>query len=720
MKRWMGATILALLLVVEQGYAYSNRFDEAENRWVCDPTPNLILTNHICMQEPAVNAEITGSPVVVKTGTVVILTCEFTPTNGIAILQEKDDCPASPWEVKATNYPSVSVSSQTWSMAAGIASSNGLGDEATTSIPVSNATAAIATFTAYLDTNGVFPCVFGSVISTSATVYVTAATASGPPALGINRKGLTPRTTTGTFTVGVSPAIPINVATAELSGVVLGGHAEMVEPSSTTGTTLQVKNSVVRQGCPTIGHCSFTVRVAPGNAEMTQNFTVVSLDMNAGKDEDEEESEGIFMAYNGDDDNNNGTPDLSDIGPVAGENDLVALTVLVAPTGGLVSLDTGVVAYYDDVQKQHPTTNFTMNTASRTFYMEGVTPGVATLGGSYFIPSIGGGAEDAVKVGVVRVNHIQASSSVADNSAQLFTGHKTDFGDPCDKDDPGQALVVFFEDVRNEDNKANDFSVQLAANIVPSWVGAAALDEVWRKVGGPASGTLSATNSFDVQYSNPKKGGLYVIEFEEGAPGDSASGVNILLPLGGPDVTTYFLSECQRYDNWLAAMKARVTSSISDDFARGFTIMAFFTKTVANMNHKFETFEVGDSPCKRFCDNTVTISDYVFGKDHLGNFLFSYLAARTGFNFGTTQFGAKLVAKLTTKVPDNPDDQAAYTAGFAFGGSPSSDFKDILESKDIHAMQNELARHGWPSSDIDSGSAYPTWGATHPGLENPD
>ena len=87
---------------------------------------------------------------------------------------------------------------------------------------------------------------------------------------------------------------------------------------------------------------------------------------------------------------------------------------------------------------------------------------------------------------------------------------------------------------------------------------------------------------------------------------------------------------------------------------------------------------------------------------------------------GFATFGANLVSLLKDKVPDNPDDQAAYTAGHAHGQNPSTDFKTILESKDINAMQTEPAKRGWPSSDTATGGTYPTWGATHAGLATSD
>ena len=167
-------------------------------------------------------------------------------------------------------------------------------------------------------------------------------------------------------------------------------------------------------------------------------------------------------------------------------------------------------------------------------------------------------------------------------------------------------------------------------------------------------------------------------------------------------------------------MKTRVYTVSSDNFVRGSLILAYFTKTVANMNHKQQTFEAGNSPCKVYCPGTVTISGYVFPKVHIGNFLFSYLAARTGITFGMAQFGANLANHLTDKVPDTPEDQASYTAGYAHGQNPSTDFQTILESKDINAMQTEPAKRGWSSPDTATGGTYPTWGATQAGLTTPD
>jgi|GEM_PF-3489789 len=61
-------------------------------------------------------------------------------------------------------------------------------------------------------------------------------------------------------------------------------------------------------------------------------FTVVGVNLNvAGVSEAQEEDPGKFMGFNNDDDNGNGVPDYQESGPVAGENDLAALSLSYGP-----------------------------------------------------------------------------------------------------------------------------------------------------------------------------------------------------------------------------------------------------------------------------------------------------------------------------------------------------------------------------------------------------
>jgi hypothetical protein len=124
------------------------------------------------------------------------------------------------------------------------------------------------------------------------------------------------------------------------------------------------------------------------------------------------------------------------------------------------------------------------------------------------------------------------------------------------------------------------------------------------------------------------------------------------------------------------------------------------------MMHKTNTYETANSPCKVYCDNTVTIAGHVFEKDQIGNFLFAYCAAKA-FTLGITKYGA---ARAHPSGKDDPDDIAAIEAGYAFGRNPSKGFKATIESFDIPAMQKETAKRAWPSTETATGIIHPTFG----------
>ncbi len=309
---------------------------------------------------------------------------------------------------------------------------------------------------------------------------------------------------------------------------------------------------------------------------------------------------------------------------------------------------------------------------------------------------------------ILSVNFIEASSVVANNSAQNFEGNMTDFGNPCEPDDPGQALVVFHKDVRDEDFVVQDYDVTLKANILPASITADQLSESWGKVAGPSSGSLNLTDTFEVKYQNAKEGGLYQFEFDLGLSGCTKSGANLLLPLGGPDVTAYLLSEAQRYEDWLIALKTRVQTVSDSDWVKAAIILGHTKRTVAAMLHREGIYESGDSPCKRFCPDTITVEQYVFRQDFMGNFLFGFLSSKIKITLGS----AKLAAWIVGEGGDEPDDYAAIDAGYQYGWTSSTNLKQTLEDQGVEAMQVEVAKRGWPSTDTAVGTEYPTWGAT--------
>ena len=95
------------------------------------------------------------------------------------------------------------------------------------------------------------------------------------------------------------------------------------------------------------------------------------------------------------------------------------------------------------------------------------------------------------------------------------------------------------------------------------------------------------------------------------------------------------------------------------------------------------------------------------------------MTPKLGLNLKQTEAYIEKLTRARGKGGDDPDDVAAYAAGHAFGLNPTGNFKDILESCNIPAMQKDSAKRAWPSKDVASGTTYPTWGATS-GLLTPD
>jgi len=350
---------------------------------------------------------------------------------------------------------------------------------------------------------------------------------------------------------------------------------------------------------------------------------------------------------------------------------------------------------------------------------DGVAPVFGpTLYGNIFVPTkVMGGDElrsrpmifptPADKVTVLKVESIEASSPKANNSPQTFEGHKTDFGDPCATSNPGQALVVFHKDVRDANFVVQDYDVTLKANVLPTSITADQLTESWAKVNGPTSGSLNRTDTFEVKYQNAKKGGLYKFEFDLGLTGCAKSGANLDLPLGCPDSSGYLNSEFQRYDQWRADLHQRVAYlTISPLIAISYYVAAM-NKTLWEMRHSAATYETGDSPCKRWCPNTVTLEGYVFTKDAIGNFAYAFVVGREVNSTFVAQLGGNVAAILQNLLRnrggglDDPDDQAQIAAGVEYGKNPAPGFGVYLQPQGdpgIEAMQTVEAKRGWPSS----------------------
>ncbi len=179
-----------------------------------------------------------------------------------------------------------------------------------------------------------------------------------------------------------------------------------IDPASAFGTGT-VKVSVENNLGPCSEVCdSGTVTVHVGKW--------VDLEIE-GLSEDDEEDPGAFVGVNGDDDDENGTPDKDDAGPTTGEDDLVSLTVVAdgSLTGTLtlsVAAGAGRIKVYESADRSNPVTlpqSWDLAGFPKTFtavyYVEGV-PASSTLRDVEFDLVLGGTSvvcQDDVKLTVI-------------------------------------------------------------------------------------------------------------------------------------------------------------------------------------------------------------------------------------------------------------------------------------------------------------------------------
>ena len=140
----------------------------------------------------------------------------------------------------------------------------------------------------------------------------------------------------------------------------------------------------------------------------------VDLDF-GGVPDNNETDPGGFLCLNDDDDNGNGVPDKDEPGPTAGENDLIALTVSIAPAlTGTVTLSAIAgatrIKLYENADRSNPVTlpkAWTVPTGlPETLYVEGfnVSIGARDIELKVLFTGSGGPCEDRVKLTVVQVD----------------------------------------------------------------------------------------------------------------------------------------------------------------------------------------------------------------------------------------------------------------------------------------------------------------------------
>ncbi len=258
------------------------------------------------------------------------------------------------------------------------------------------------------------------------------------------------------------------------------------------------------------------------------------------------------------------------------------------------------------------------------------------------------GCSASIPITVLSVDFIEASSPVADNSPQQFEGHKTDFGDPCSDTDPGQALIIFYEDVSDGNHQVQDFDIDLTANILPSSITHDQLSEVWTKTAGPSSGSFDRTDTFAVKYQNPAKGGIYQFEFDLGLNFEP-SGAKALLPLAGATIDTWLEGE-------VSAMGGRASSWQNDVYLNSpIAGIEIYKHKVFAMISAYDFDYVGQSrnaqgtcPCENYSHGDtqfddpayVTISGVVVHRSKINNLLWAVFGRHLGYPESWLRTGA--------------------------------------------------------------------------------
>ena len=152
-----------------------------------------------------------------------------------------------------------------------------------------------------------------------------------------------------------------------------------------------------------------------------------------------------------------------------------------------------------------------------------------------------------------------------------FSGHTSWPFDVTRSPSPDKHAVIFHHDVVTSLSSSYplfepefsvfEFDFTLETSVMPTCITDDMLDEVWRKIGGPAGGDLDRTDTFSVKYestdANPMCGGVYRFEFDLGLNEIQKSEANVVLPLAGAEVYEIFSDDLDRADSFAARVNAR-------------------------------------------------------------------------------------------------------------------------------------------------------------------
>lgn len=300
---------------------------------------------------------------------------------------------------------------------------------------------------------------------------------------------------------------------------------------------------------------------------------------------------------------------------------------------------------------------------------------------------------------VLIVNNIEVLSSVALNSPQLFEGEKTDFGDPSLVDNPGQALIIFRDQVATPSgNSIDDFDISFTANVLPDSIPDNALAEsYWEMVAGPSNGSFNPSSGTQVKFQNLYLGGLYRFEFDTGISGCPKSGANVLLPLAGADITAWLESQVAVARGWGAAFKATTMIANASQLSL-ITQYRTFRRFMRLSGQEFDYQLVpvssdNTAPCARYNipDSAnriyVTVNGVVVHGSKVNNLLWGVFGRSWGYNVFFLKGGAHANNYWERFQWDPQSSQNAIGLGSQLFDNPAAPLTSILTPTALRTMQ---------------------------------
>jgi hypothetical protein len=305
---------------------------------------------------------------------------------------------------------------------------------------------------------------------------------------------------------------------------------------------------------------------------------------------------------------------------------------------------------------------------------------------------------DTCTVTVLKVESIEASSPVADNSPNTFEGQKSWPFDVTKSPTADEHLVVFYKDAIDSSFNVQDFDVTLKANILPTEISADQFNEIWSKISGPSSGSLNKTDTFEIKYQNPKQGGVYRFDFDLGLSGCSNSEANVVLPLAGAEVDIIVQADIERANTFATTVVARYTWLQRQNPING---LRWFVQEGAG---DYLGRPDNESMPTVWVYNQVNISSS-FGMGAVGTWKGKPVRIAKISNFiagyGVRKIGVCSVAAWISQIYGTWNDSAAsksWDAGWDVGGGASYNTTVIALVADVWDEADDKNQKLWPNS----------------------